>query len=56
MPIELVFILQRLAEMAEHDADLRDRQPWKAAHDRDYAWLGGVMEKHYAGDDGDLRV
>ena len=36
MPIELGFILQRLAAMAEEDASLRDRQPWKAAYDRDY--------------------
>ena len=39
MPIELVFILQRLAAMAERDPALRDRQPWKAAYDKDYAWL-----------------
>jgi hypothetical protein len=35
MPIELGFILQRLAEMAEQDASLRERQPWKAARERD---------------------
>jgi hypothetical protein len=26
--------------MAEQDASLRDRQPWKAAHEKDYGWLG----------------
>jgi phosphoserine phosphatase len=56
MPIELVFILQRLAAMADKDPDLRDRQPWKAAYEKDYAWLGNVMTKHYAGDDTDVRV
>ena len=56
MPVELGFILQRLAAMAESDASLRDTQPWRAAHERDYAWLGGVMDKHYTGDDTDLRV
>ena len=56
MPVELVFILQRLAAMAEADKALRDRQPWKAAHERDYAWLGGVIEKHYAGDSSDVKV
>ncbi len=56
MPIELVFILQRLGAMAEADASLRERQPWKAAHDKDYAWLAGAMEKHYAGDDSDVKV
>jgi phosphoserine phosphatase len=56
MPIELVFILQRLAAMAERDPSLRDRQPWKAAHDKDYAWLGGVITRHYQGDDRDVKV
>ena len=56
MPIELGFILQRLAEMAEQDESLRERQPWKAARERDYAWLGNVITKHYAGDDSDVRV
>jgi hypothetical protein len=56
MPIELGFILHRLAETCETDATLRDRQPWKAAHERDYAWLGEVMTKHYHGDDNDLKV
>jgi hypothetical protein len=56
MPIELGFILHRLAEMCEADTSLRDRQPWKAAHERDYAWLGDVITKHYHGDDGDVKV
>jgi hypothetical protein len=56
MPIELGFILKRLAAQAEHDAALRAQQPWKAARDRDYAWLGDVITKHYRGDDGDVKV
>jgi phosphoserine phosphatase len=56
MPIELGFILEQLAASAEADAALRDRQPWKAAHEKDYAWLGGVIDKHYAGDDSDVKV
>ena len=56
MPVELGFILRRLAEMADQDAALRDRQPWKAAYEQDYAWLGGVITKHYHGDDSDVRV
>src|ERR1700749_3666592 len=39
MPIQLGFILRRFVEMAESDPSLRDRQPWKAAWERDYAWL-----------------
>jgi phosphoserine phosphatase len=56
MPIELGFILQRLAAMAQEDASLRDRQPWKAAYAKDYAWLGDVITKHYHGDDSDVKV
>ena len=56
MPVELVFILKRWVEMAEADPSLRDRQPWKAAVERDYAFLGGVIDRHYAGDDTDLKM
>ena len=56
MPIELGFILQRLAAMADQDPSLRDRQPWKAAYDRDYGWLGEVITRHYHGDDSDVKV
>jgi FMN phosphatase YigB (HAD superfamily) len=56
MPIELGFILARLAEMAEADESLREKQPWKAAHDKDYQWLGDVITKHYHGDDTDVKV
>src|SRR5437763_11330935 len=54
MPIQADFILRRLSEMAHGDPDLRDRQPWKAAYERDYAWLGKVLAEHYAGDDTNL--
>jgi hypothetical protein len=56
MPIELGFILMRLAAMAEKDASLRDKQPWKAAYTKDYTWLGEVITKHYKGDDSDVKV
>jgi hypothetical protein len=56
LPIQLAFILQRLAEMAEADDSLRSRQPWKAAYEQDYGWLGAVVTKHYAGDDSDVEV
>jgi phosphoserine phosphatase len=56
MPIQLDFILRRLCAMAEVDPTLRDRQPWKAARERDYGWLAGVMADHYAGDDTNLPV
>ena len=40
MPIQLDFILRRLVAMAEAEPELRERQPWKAAYERDYAWFG----------------
>jgi hypothetical protein len=56
MPIELGFILARLAEMSEADESLREKQPWRAAHERDYHWLGDAITKHYHGDDADVKV
>jgi len=56
MQVEVWFILQRLAEMAGRDESLREKQPWKAACEKDYAWLGGAIEKHYVGDDSDVKV
>jgi phosphoserine phosphatase len=56
MPIQLDFILRRLAEMAESQPELRERQPWKAAYERDLAWFGAVMAEHYAGDDTNVRT
>ena len=56
MPIQLDFILRRLVAMAEADPSLRDRQPWRAAYERDYGWLAQVMDDHYAGDDTNLPV
>ena len=44
IPIQLDFTLFRMAELAEADTSLRDHQPYKAAVERDYGWLG-------AGDD-----
>ena len=54
MPIQLDFILRRLAAMADQDPSLRARQPWQAAYTRDYGWLGQVITKHYHGDDREL--
>jgi hypothetical protein len=62
MPIELGFILRRLATMAEKDASLRERQPWKAAHEQDFAWLTAqqltearVLDSTWAGPSSPLR-
>jgi phosphoserine phosphatase len=56
MPIELGFILARFVEMAQADEALREKQPWKAAWEKDYAWLGEAITKHYHGDERDVKV
>ena len=56
MPIQLDFILRRLAAMADHDPSLRTRQPWQAASTRDHGWFGEVVTRHYQGDDRELPV
>jgi phosphoserine phosphatase len=56
IPIQLDFTLYRMAGLAEDDPSLRDLQPYRAAVERDYQWLGGAMVKHYHGDDGDLLL
>ena len=42
MPIQLDFILRRLVQMAEEQPELRERQQWKAAYERDYRWFGAI--------------
>jgi phosphoglycolate phosphatase-like HAD superfamily hydrolase len=56
MPIQLDFILRRLVEMAAAQPALRERQPWKAAYERDYGWLAALEAEHYAGNDTNVRT
>ena len=54
--IQLDYLLRRLAAQAEGDPSLRSKQPWKAAWEKDFGWLGSAVTKHYEGDDSDLHV
>jgi phosphoserine phosphatase len=56
MPIQLDFILRRLAEMVGAQPELASEQPWKAVAERDYGWFGALMDEHYAGDDTNVRL
>jgi phosphoglycolate phosphatase-like HAD superfamily hydrolase len=56
MPIQLNFILRRLAVMAAERPELSAQQPWKAVTERDYGWFGALMDEHYAGDDTNVRM
>jgi phosphoserine phosphatase len=55
LPVELAFLLERWTAMAQDDPSLREQQPWKAAHEHDYRWLGDAMVQHYQGDDTAVR-
>ena len=56
MPVQLDFIVRGFAAAADRDPALRERQPYKAAHEGDLSWMGHAMLKHYQGDDGDLKL
>ena len=56
VPIQMDFVLRRLVAMAKADPALRERQPWKAAHEGDHAWFSTVMAEHYAGDDHNVET
>ncbi len=56
IPIQLDFTLYRMAQLADANPDLKARQPYKAAVERDYHWLGAAMVNHYHGDDRDLDL
>jgi len=56
MYIQLDLILRKLAAQAERDPALRSKQPWQAAWEKDFDWLGGAITKYYQGDDSDVQV
>ncbi len=56
MYIQLDLVLRKLAAQAESDPSLRLQQPWKAAWEKEFDWLGGAITKHYQGDDSDLHA
>jgi phosphoglycolate phosphatase-like HAD superfamily hydrolase len=56
MPTQLHYVVQQWAAAAQADPTLAERQPYKAVLERDLGWLGGAIDRHYAGDDSDLKV
>ncbi len=56
MPTQLHFIVQQWATAARNDPALATTQPYQAAVTGDLSWLGGAIDKHYAGDDSDLKT
>jgi phosphoserine phosphatase len=56
MPTQLHFIVEQWAAAATADPTLADQQPYKAAVTGDFTWLSATIDKHYAGDDTDLKT
>ena len=56
MPTQLHYIVEQWAAAARADPSLADQQPYRAVIEGDLGWLGGAIDKHYAGDDSDLKV
>jgi phosphoglycolate phosphatase-like HAD superfamily hydrolase len=56
MYIQLDYLLRKLAEQAQNNSALLAQQPWRAAWEKDFNWLGGAITKHYQGDESDLKV
>jgi phosphoserine phosphatase len=56
MYIQLDLMMRKLAAQAGANPALQSQQPWKAAFEKDFAWLGSAITKHYQGDDSDLRL
>ncbi len=56
MPTQLHFIVQQWAAAAAADPELARQQPYAAAAAGDLHWIGRAVDKHYSGDDADLRT
>lgn len=56
MPTQLHYVVEQWRARLDADPSLAERQPYRAVAENDLAWIGGSIDKHYNGDDSDLRV
>jgi phosphoserine phosphatase len=56
MYIQFDYLLRKMAAQAGDAPSLRSQQPWQAAWEKDFGWLGGAITNHYQGDDTDFRT
>ena len=56
MYIQFDYFLHEMAKVAKGNPELRAKQPWKAAWEKDFGWFGEAVTKHYQGDDGDFHI
>ncbi|QDZ14263.1 HAD family hydrolase [Humibacter ginsenosidimutans] len=56
MQTQLHYIIEQWTALAKEHPELAEQQPFKAVVEGDLSWLGAAVDKHYAGDDSDLKV
>lgn len=56
MPTQLLYVLEQWRARLLADPSLAHRQPYTAVASGDLSWIAGSVDKHYAGDDSDLRI
>ena len=56
MPTQLHYVVEQWRRQVEADPGLADHQPYTAVAAGDLGWIGGAVDKHYAGDDADLQT
>jgi phosphoglycolate phosphatase-like HAD superfamily hydrolase len=56
MPVELHYVVEKWAAAARAEPALAEQQPYTSASTGDLSWLGNALDKHYAGDDADLKL
>lgn len=54
--IQLAYIIGQWADAVKADPSLAERQPYKAVAEGDLAWIGHAVEKHYGGDEADMKT
>ncbi|GGI46544.1 phosphoserine phosphatase [Agromyces flavus] len=56
VPTQLHFVIDQWRAEVEADPSLKEREPYRAAVDRDDAWFRRAIEHHHAGDDHDMDL
>ncbi|TPX05840.1 haloacid dehalogenase-like hydrolase, partial [Schumannella luteola] len=56
IPTQLHYVVEQWRAAVAADPSLADRQPYTAVSQGDLGWIGGAVDKHYAGDDADLMT
>ena len=56
MPTQLHYVVEQWRAAAERAPELAERQPYLAAVSGDFGWLSTAIDKHYSGDDSDLKT